>query len=106
MTFFILTTKKIPYSVFRAVPGLTSRDLTYSAVKNKRMPPNREQTSFLCDMTLINLFITLRYDRHSFDSSLQVILEGVAGSGIYGDIAVDDFSLLGQKQCDTIMGNG
>ena len=44
--------------------------------------------------------------KHSFDSSFQVILEGVAGSGIYGDIAVDDLSLLGQKQCDTIIGNG
>ena len=44
--------------------------------------------------------------KHSFDSSFQFILEGVAGSGIYGDIAVDDFSLLDQKQCDTIMGNG
>ena len=44
--------------------------------------------------------------KHSFDSSFQVILEGVAGSGIYGDIAVDDLSLLDQTQCDTITGNG
>ena len=44
--------------------------------------------------------------KHSFDSSFQVILEGVVGGGIYGDIAIDDLSLLGQKQCDTITGNG
>ena len=44
--------------------------------------------------------------KHSFDSSFQVIFEGVVGSGIYGDIAIDDLSLLGQKQCDTITGNG
>ena len=43
---------------------------------------------------------------NSSDSSLQVILEGVAGSGIYGDIAVDDLSLLGENICDSIKGNG
>ena len=44
--------------------------------------------------------------KHSFDSSFQVILEGVVGSGIYGDIAVDDLSLLGQNQCDARTGFG
>ena len=44
--------------------------------------------------------------KHFFDSSFQVILEGVFGGGIYGDIAVDDLSLLGQKQCDAITGFG
>ena len=43
---------------------------------------------------------------NSSDSSFQAILEGVVGSGIYGDIAVDDLSLLDQKECDTITGNG
>ena len=43
---------------------------------------------------------------NSSDSSFQVILEGVVGSGIYGDIAVDDLSLLGENICDTITGNG
>ena len=44
---------------------------------------------------------------NSSDSSLQVILEGVAaGSGIYGDIAVDDLSLLGENICDSVEGNG
>ena len=40
------------------------------------------------------------------DSSFQVILEGVVGGGIYGDIAVDDLSLLGENICDSIKGNG
>ena len=44
--------------------------------------------------------------KHSFDSSFQVILEGVVGSGIFGDIAVDDLSLLGQNQCDARTGFG
>ncbi|CAH3196068.1 unnamed protein product, partial [Porites evermanni] len=35
----------------------------------------------------------------------KVILEGVVGSGIYGDIAVDDLSLLSENICDTITGN-
>ena len=58
-------------------------------------------------MAIINLFVELRYaSLNSSDSSLQVILEGVVGSGIYGDIAVDDLSLLGENICDTITGNG
>ena len=43
---------------------------------------------------------------NSSDSSFQVILDGVVGSGIYGDIAVDDLSLLGENTCDSIKGNG
>ena len=43
---------------------------------------------------------------NSSDSSLQVILEGVVGSGIYGDIAVDDLSLLGENICDSVERNG
>ena len=42
---------------------------------------------------------------NSSDSSFQVILEGVVGSGIYGDIAVDDLSLLGEYICDSKKGN-
>lgn len=38
---------------------------------------------------------------NSFDSSFKVILEGVVGNGIYGDVAVDDVSLLEEKKCDT-----
>ena len=43
---------------------------------------------------------------NSSDSSFQVILEGVFGSGIFGDIAVDDLSLLGENICDSVEGNG
>ena len=43
---------------------------------------------------------------NSSDSSFQVILEGFVGSGIYGDIAVDDLSLLVENICDSVEGNG
>lgn len=36
----------------------------------------------------------------------EVILEGVVGKGIHGDIAVDDFCLLEEEECQTIYGNG
>ena len=56
------------------------------------------------------MFVELRYGTlksNSPDSSFQVILEGVAvGSGIYGDIAVDDLFLLGENICETITGSG
>ena len=37
---------------------------------------------------------------------LQVIIEGVLGNGIYGDIAVDDLSFLNETDCQTIYGDG
>ena len=40
------------------------------------------------------------------DCFLQVILEGVLGNGIYGDIAVDDLSFLNEEDCQTIHGDG
>ncbi|XP_078372311.1 uncharacterized protein LOC144655983 isoform X2 [Oculina patagonica] len=37
--------------------------------------------------------------------SYKVVLEGVVGNGVHGDIAVDDFSLLDGEECQTIFGN-
>lgn len=36
----------------------------------------------------------------------KVVLEGVVGKGVHGDIAVDDLSLQDGDECHTIYGNG
>ena len=93
-------------TVRRTASELTSLNLTYCI--EWQILYKREQISLVSDMAIINVFVELRYGTFKLVWFLfpQVILEGVVGGGIYGDIAVDDLSLLGENICDSVEGNG